>query len=28
MQADMVVLNDDLCVSETWIGGERVWVTR
>ncbi len=24
MQADMVVLNDDLSVLETWIGGERV----
>jgi len=24
MQADMIILNDDLSVSETWIGGEKV----
>lgn len=28
MQADMVVLNDDLSVLETWIGGERVYIAR
>ncbi|PCI53057.1 MAG: N-acetylglucosamine-6-phosphate deacetylase [Gammaproteobacteria bacterium] len=28
MQADMIVLNDDLSVFETWIGGERVYIAR
>lgn len=27
MKADMVVLNDDFSVFQTWIGGERLWVT-
>ena len=25
LQADMVILNDDLSVAQTWIGGEKVW---
>ena len=28
MQADLLVLNDDLSVSETWIGGEKISASR